>query len=564
MSLKLTPSGADLLLRALAGTAEVHFTHVKLGSGTDAGSSAADLTTPKMSFPIHSITIAEDFALLTIAYNNNDVPVGFRCTEFGVFAIDPDDSSASILYAYEYTDPATADYVPSNTDRTLETEIRALVYVGDAATVTAEIPSGIYALIDHSHNASDIKFGILSAARGGTGGSTGRIVLGQSTRNGSLGSNATAEGTDNNSEGWSSHTNGTRNAAIGDQSTAIGFKATAVGDAALASGYQSFALGQCSFAGGGEIGSVIENYAIGHSSFAYGRSVRTYGSCSVALGLGAQSLKGYSQAMGYSTRAYNPYMAVFGAYNRIVYDSSGGGGGFIDDYPLTSQNYPHMTAPTVTVDEGYEDDLLVVGSGSASARSNAFRVTRTATFGLTYNASGADYAEMFEWADGNPGGEDRVGHFVTLDGAKIRLATPEDDYILGVVSGNPSVCADASDDQWHEMYLRDIYGRPVIENVCIPEELNAEGEIIQPAYVERRWKLNPDYDDSQTYVPRSLRKEWDAVGMVGKLVVVDDGTCDPNGWASVGVGGIATATNSRTSCRVMERLDASHIRVLIL
>ena len=31
--------------------------------------------------------------------------------------------------------------------------------------------------------------------------------------------------------------------------------------------------------------------------------------------------------------------------------------------------------------------------------------------------------------------------------------------------------------------------------------------------------LNSSYDDTQTYVPREDRKEWDAIGMVGKLRV---------------------------------------------
>ena len=30
---------------------------------------------------------------------------------------------------------------------------------------------------------------------------------------------------------------------------------------------------------------------------------------------------------------------------------------------------------------------------------------------------------------------------------------------------------------------------------------------------------NPDYDKTRTYVPRSERKEWDAIGLMGKLVV---------------------------------------------
>jgi len=32
-----------------------------------------------------------------------------------------------------------------------------------------------------------------------------------------------------------------------------------------------------------------------------------------------------------------------------------------------------------------------------------------------------------------------------------------------------------------------------------------------------RRRLNPDYDDTQTYVPREERQEWVTVGLMGKL-----------------------------------------------
>ena len=221
-------------------------------------------------------------------------------------------------------------------------------------------------------------------------------------------------------------------------------------------------------------------------------------------------------------------------------------------------------------------DLLIVGRGSSSARANCFRVAYNGVYAKgNYNASGADYAELFEWADGNPHGCDWVGRFVTLDGAKIRLAGPLDDYILGIVSGCPSVVGDVYDDQWQGMYLTDIFGRPIMEDVEVPavtEEFpdpeNPENTItreIIPAHTERRQKLNPNYDTSQLpYIPRSERPEWAAVGLLGKLVALDDGTCQPNGWAAVGQGGVATASAERTKYRVMERLDGEHVRIMIL
>ncbi len=59
--------------------------------------------------------------------------------------------------------------------------------------------------------------------------------------------------------------------------------------------------------------------------------------------------------------------------------------------------------------------------------------------------NGADYAEYFEWEDGNPNNEDRVGHFITLNGDRIHIATPGD-YILGIVPGQPCIIGNADED----------------------------------------------------------------------------------------------------------------------
>lgn len=52
--------------------------------------------------------------------------------------------------------------------------------------------------------------------------------------------------------------------------------------------------------------------------------------------------------------------------------------------------------------------------------------------------------------------------------------------------------------------------------------------------------------------------------MMGKLVLIDDGTCEVNGWAKPTTGGIGTKSDTQTKFRVMERLDDTHVRVLIL
>ena len=98
----------------------------------------------------------------------------------------------------------------------------------------------------------------------------------------------------------------------------------------------------------------------------------------------------------------------------------------------------------------------------------------------------------------------------------------------------------------------------------ITTALGPNGEVILPERTERRQKLNPAYDHTKKYLPRTQRPEWDAVGLLGKLVAVDDGSCVPDGWCTVGPGGVATASKEPAKYRVMARLDENHIRIMIL
>ena len=115
----------------------------------------------------------------------------------------------------------------------------------------------------------------------------------------------------------------------------------------------------------------------------------------------------------------------------------------------------------------------------------------------TWNGGGADYAEFFEWSDGNTSAEDRRGISVVLDGDKIREATAGEEPI-GVISGNPSVVGDADMERWKNKYLRDEYGT---------YDLDENGDR----------KLNPDYNPDAEYVSRENRPEWDTVGLMGKI-----------------------------------------------
>lgn len=191
-------------------------------------------------------------------------------------------------------------------------------------------------------------------------------------------------------------------------------------------------------------------------------------------------------------------------------------------------------------------DAFIVGNGNSNtARSNAFRVTYAwggAVYGKSaFNSSGADYAEYFEWTDSNSNNEDRRGLFVTCVEDKIQLASPGDD-IIGVISANPSIIGNAQEDTYKDMYEKDIFGVPIKDE-------------------DGNYKLNPNYDSSKEYIPYSERPEFGIVGLLGQLIVVDNGTCTAGGYCTSGNNGIGTKSDK--GYKVLKRLDSNHIKILV-
>ena len=212
--------------------------------------------------------------------------------------------------------------------------------------------------------------------------------------------------------------------------------------------------------------------------------------------------------------------------------------------------------------------LKALGRGSSSAY-NYITCTNTAGGSFRVDGTGqifadfgtittpADYAEMFEWVDGNPNSEDRVGLSVSLVGNKIRIAQ-EGDTPIGIVSGEPVIIGDAAPFRWSGAFKRDEWGRTIFEPVQVIEweeidlgefhieydrmgkqvvVVDREGgkklhsyqvgqvpsDIVAPetAVIKTVTQagINPSWDKDQVYVPRRDRKEWCAVGLLGKLRV---------------------------------------------
>ncbi len=184
-------------------------------------------------------------------------------------------------------------------------------------------------------------------------------------------------------------------------------------------------------------------------------------------------------------------------------------------------------------------NLIYAGSGGLA--DIEFRVDGT---GQIYSDAGtsvsspADYADMMEWLDGNPNNEDRVGYTVVMQDGKIRKANSNDDesIIIGVVSGNPTICGNTAHNRWKDKFLKDEFNRYIPGQRQVTEWTLGEGgkksyysdsipeDVEVPEYAIKKLQdeariLNPDYDPDVEYIPRSKRREWDAVGLIGILPI---------------------------------------------
>lgn len=401
-----------------------------------------------------------------------------------------------------------------------------------------------------------------------------------------------AEGESTTAIGYRSHAEGCETKASGPESHAEGYKTEAIGQSAHAEGYKTIAGGNYGHAEGYG-SSISENVAYSHAeglntmvtayyAHAEGTNTSASGTGSHAEGhsTDAQGMDSHTEGTSTATsiNSYNSHAEGSNTYANG--DCSHAAGCYTEarNYQTVVGRYNTIrgAAASNTGDTVYNANsgYFIVGCGTniSSYRANCFRATESNTYGKTYATSGADYAEMFEWTDGNKNKEDRAGLFVTLDGDKLRLATPSDDYILGIVSANASVIGDVYDDEWQGMFIKDIFGRPKkhvyhtdpVYDTFIDKDGKDKKIIVQPASTIDGFEVNPDYDPDEPYIPRTERPEWDAVGLVGKLVCIDDGTAQVNDYVKCNDQSMATKSDVRTKYRVMKRLDETHIQIMIL
>ena len=346
--------------------------------------------------------------------------------------------------------------------------------------------------------------------------------------------------------------------AFGANNTTIVNNLTSTSTTSALSAYQGKVLKDMIDAGGG--GTIANIYQSGVTTSAtgtaFGDATRATGDKSFAIGWASQARGLTAVAEGNACFAYGNHSHASGMVTESF------------NYASFSMGCASNMNAQGTDSYNSNADAFVIGNGTivgnAINRSNAFRVKFDGSvYGRSaYNSSGADYAEYFEWSDGNIDNEDRVGYFVTLDRDKIRKANSSDTYILGIISATPSVLSDSASEGWNEQYVRDDFGRIQYHYVGVEhEELDENGEKINVIKNEYHPIYNPQFDSSLKYTPREDRPEWSPVGMMGKLLVRDDGTCEVNGYCSPNDEGIATKSDE--GYRVMKRVADNIIQVLV-
>lgn len=350
---------------------------------------------------------------------------------------------------------------------------------------------------------------------------------------------------------------------------AFGYYSRAEAGYTLAMGASTYARKQRAVGIGGGDAQEEESVALGYCAYAHSK-------CSAALTPHTYATGENAVCIGYGAGT-NAKNAIAIGYKTIIGKTGEG---------VTAMGHFNDTAVT-GCSTGTTGTALVIGNGTADDnRSNACRITFAgAVIGkAAYQSSGADYAEYFEWLDGNIDNEDRRGYFVTMDGNKIKKAK-EGDYILGVVSAYPAVIGN-NDMEWSGKFLLDEFGDPIKkvqktiikehelnENVYFTEEemetlTDEERKQREMKEVEREveteyFVLNPDFDPDKEYIHRADRPEWDTIGMLGVLTVYDDGTCQVNGFCKCNNNGIATACERGfDTYRVIERVNENLIKIV--
>ena len=378
------------------------------------------------------------------------------------------------------------------------------------------------------------------------------------------------EGSCTIASGYASHSEGDSTTASGWASHAEGIGSKANGGSSHAEGYDTIASGECSHTeGSGTIGIGNASHAEGIGTRAEGYASHTEGSCTIASGYASHSegdsttASGWaSHAGGYNSQANGTKSFVHG--NNCIVHTSGENAHTIgiDNYVsnsgcialgkglTTHRDYcTYLGQHNKQLPGDWNNVIAVVGDGTDSSNKRNIVVIQSGNEPSVY-CRGAfkndatwinDFGEYFEWIDGNPNNEDRVGYLVQLNENKIELAQSIDECV-GAISATAGFIGGACSLDWHGIYLRDVFGRYITDE---------NGNSV----------INPEYDETKNYIPREKRPEWDIVGLLGQVVVRQDGTLKAGKYFDC-KDGIATYADSG-KYKVLKVIDNDVALILI-
>lgn len=172
----------------------------------------------------------------------------------------------------------------------------------------------------------------------------------------------------------------------------------------------------------------------------------------------------------------------------------------------------------------------------------------------------ADYCEFFESVQGFDNEKLPRGTTVVLVEDKIRPALPGE-VPFGAISSFPIMAGNSGGADagtvWGGKYLKDEFGNFIWESVEMWElsrdtiashnseklmqkiktdkkhkliGLVSEGKVPKGAKVRTKLmrRVNNEYNENQTYIPRMKRPEWNMVGLIGKVKILKGQPVAPN------------------------------------
>ena len=139
VSYVLTSAGQEIMSRILAGTI-VTFKRFAIGDGheytTDNYVTKTELVNEVLSVDIESITIENsDIVSLLGKFSTSELHNSFWYREIGIYAIDPDDETKEILFAYGNRNDKAEYITPHVDNHQILKEIECKVSVGESANV---------------------------------------------------------------------------------------------------------------------------------------------------------------------------------------------------------------------------------------------------------------------------------------------------------------------------------------------------------------------------------------------------------------------------------------------